>query len=97
MEFLVRVYSNYLRLDGVPPLRLVIYGEGSDRPFLVSLSEELGISDRVDFREPIDEDRLVDVYNSFSLFALPSHQEGFGFPSLRPRPARSPSSLSRTP
>jgi glycosyltransferase involved in cell wall biosynthesis len=25
---------------------------------------------------------LVEVYNSFSLFSLPSHQEGFGFPII---------------
>jgi len=60
----------------------VICGEGTDRPFLENLCRELGISDKVEFRGEVREEDLVAMYNSFSLFVLPSHQEGFGFPII---------------
>lgn len=82
VEFLIRAYALYVRKDIVSPLKLVICGEGTDRPFLENLCTELGVSDRVEFRGEVREDDLVATYNSFSLFVLPSHQEGFGFPII---------------
>jgi len=82
VEFLIRSYAIYVRKEGVPPLKLVICGEGTDRPFLENLCRELGISDKVEFRGEVREEDLVAMYNSFSLFVLPSHQEGFGFPII---------------
>jgi len=82
VEFLIRAYAIYVRKEGVPPLKLVICGEGTDRPFLENLCRELGISDKVEFRGEVREEDLVAMYNSFSLFVLPSHQEGFGFPII---------------
>jgi len=82
VEFLIRAYALYDKKEGVPPLKLVICGEGTARPFLENLCRELGITDKVEFRGEIKEEDLVATYNSFSLFVLPSHQEGFGFPII---------------
>lgn len=82
VEFLIRAYAVYSRKEGITPMRLAIYGTGSDLPYLKSLVSELGVSDRVDFQDPVDESHLVQTYCSFSMFVLPSLQEGFGFPII---------------
>ena len=82
VELLVHAFAIYSRRPGAAPLRLNIYGGGTDLPYLKALASELGVSDIVDFRGPIEEELLVKTYNSFSLFVLPSLQEGFGFPII---------------
>ncbi|MBI0584500.1 MAG: glycosyltransferase family 4 protein [Methanomassiliicoccus sp.] len=82
VEFLVRAFAAYMKREDNPPMRLAIYGNGTDLFYLKALSSELGVAEEVDFHEPVDEDKLVQTYNSFSLFVLPSFQEGFGFPII---------------
>lgn len=82
VEFLVRAFAAYRKDASRPPLRLVICGEGSDRGMLEALAGELGVAESVEFRPPVPEEELVETYNSFSLFVLPSIQEGFGFPII---------------
>jgi glycosyltransferase involved in cell wall biosynthesis len=82
IEFLIRAYAIYSQRLGKVPLRLVICGEGTDQAALERLAMELGVANGVEFRGPIPEEKLVETYNSFSLFSLPSHQEGFGFPII---------------
>jgi len=82
VELLVRAYGAYRSRGGRPPLRLAIYGEGSDQPELEALARELGVADGVEFHPPVPQDLLVETYNSFSLFVLPSLQEGFGMPII---------------
>lgn len=82
IEFLIKAYAIYSQRIGTVPLRLAICGEGTDQGVLERLAMELGVADGVEFRGPIAEEKLVETYNSFSLFSLPSHQEGFGFPII---------------
>jgi len=64
-------------------VKLVICGRRNDQyPGLARLVQELGLSDSVEFRGSVSDDQLVEVYNSFDVFVLPSEWEGFGFPIL---------------
>jgi glycosyltransferase involved in cell wall biosynthesis len=60
------------RLDGV---RVVVGGEGTDRPELARLAGELGVADRVDL--PGWSDEPAAALRGFDVFCLPSRSEGF--------------------
>ena len=59
-------------------LRLLIAGEGEDKPRLQSLADQLGASQQVIFCGRIAEDELADHHRLATVFALPSTGEGFG-------------------
>lgn len=65
------------------PAKLVICGEKKQEyDALVTLAKELGLNQIVEFRGSLTDEELVDAYNSFDVFVLPSEWEGFGFPIL---------------
>jgi glycosyltransferase involved in cell wall biosynthesis len=65
------------------PVRLVICGSKRlEYPALVKLATEHDISRDVEFRGFVTEETLVETYNSFDVFVLPSEWEGFGLPIL---------------
>jgi glycosyltransferase involved in cell wall biosynthesis len=78
VEALLRAFALARSSSGSSDLRLVICGEGPDEAVLRRMAEDLGGG--VEFRGLVPEDRLVDTYCSFNVFAFPSLQEGFGFP-----------------
>jgi glycosyltransferase involved in cell wall biosynthesis len=82
VEFIIRAYSILQERHPRADCKLAICGEGPDEDRLRSLVRDLGIEGSVEFRGQIPEDRLLETYNSFTLFAFPSLQEGFGFPIL---------------
>lgn len=82
LEYLVRAFHLHTRQYPSSDLRLVLYGDGTDRGRLEALVRELGIDGRVEFRGPVPEEKLVETYNSFSMLAMTSFQEGFGFPII---------------
>lgn len=49
---------------------------------LRAMVKRMGLEERVKFKGYVPEDRIVDVYNSFTIFAFPSMFEGFGLPIL---------------
>jgi phosphatidylinositol alpha-1,6-mannosyltransferase len=64
-------------------IRLVIAGQGDDRPRLEQLVDRFGLSDVVTFPGSISEDDLPEVYRSANLFSLVSdrgHGRGEGIP-----------------
>jgi len=61
------------RVDG---LYLVIVGQGSDRPMLERLADELGAGDRVVFAGY--HERVAPLYGLMDVFALASNRESFG-------------------
>jgi phosphatidylinositol alpha-1,6-mannosyltransferase len=68
---------------GAPDIRLVIAGQGDDRPRLERIAARLGIAGYVTFPGSIEEDDLPDVYRCASLFSLVSdkgHLRGEGLP-----------------
>lgn len=65
------------------PVKLMICGKRNlEYTRLVRLTTELALSDVVQFRGSIPDDELVQAYNSFDVFVLPSEWEGFGLPIL---------------
>jgi phosphatidylinositol alpha-1,6-mannosyltransferase len=61
-----------------PNARLVIAGEGGDRPRLERLASETGAGSAIEFTGFVDAARLADLYQRASLLLLPSRGEGFG-------------------
>lgn len=73
-----------------PHLRLVIVGEGRDRPRLEACARELGIAERVVFTGFLDEPTLAAVYQRCAVFTMPSEGEGFGLVYLEAMRAGKP-------
>lgn len=61
-----------------PALRLLIAGEGDDKPRLQSLAAQIGVGQQVIFTGRIAEQELADHHRLATVFALPSTGEGFG-------------------
>jgi glycosyltransferase involved in cell wall biosynthesis len=55
-----------------PEWRLVLYGEGPDRPRLEALVEQLGLEGRVNFAGSRRAEELADAYRSLDVLAVPS-------------------------
>src|SRR5262245_49619814 len=62
----------------VPNARLVIVGEGDDRPRLERLAQESGAGDRITFTGFASDELLSACYERAALFVMPSRGEGFG-------------------
>ena len=45
---------------------------------MIALAGQNGVADAVDFAGFVDDQKLRDAYRDCTLFALPSHAEGFG-------------------
>lgn len=61
-----------------PGARLVVVGEGNDRPRLEQIAVLEGLADDVDFVGAVEDAELAQLYASCEAFVLPSGQEGFG-------------------
>ncbi len=65
------------------PVTLIKVGASSPaRPRLLRLSNELGIADRVQWRDFVSEPELIELYQTASLTMVPSFIEGFSMPCL---------------
>lgn len=62
----------------MPEARLKIVGSGPMLPELKRLASELGVSDRVDFIDPVPQDALIDLLDGSRCLVLPSPLEGLG-------------------
>ncbi|MFL6237639.1 MAG: glycosyltransferase family 4 protein, partial [Thermoanaerobaculia bacterium] len=65
-------------LTGIPEARLVVAGDGDDRPRLEAKASGLGMPDRVSFTGFTSEATLMELYRRCAAFAMPSRGEGFG-------------------
>ena len=64
--------------QAVPGVRLRVVGSGDDLPRLMTLAEQCGMAEAVEFAGLVDDETLRDAYRDCAVFALPSHAEGFG-------------------
>ncbi|HEX5367690.1 MAG TPA: glycosyltransferase family 4 protein [Acidimicrobiales bacterium] len=62
----------------VPDLRLVIVGEGYEKPRIEAVVEELGAGDWVTLRGHVTHDELVELYRTTWIVASASAREGWG-------------------
>lgn len=63
-------------------LKLVLAGDGPERPQLERLARKLGISERVSFLGSVPHDEVQAVLAGFDVFAMPSRAEGFGVAAI---------------
>jgi glycosyltransferase involved in cell wall biosynthesis len=82
VEMVIRSFALMQSRYHIKDAKLAICGEGPDEGRLKDIARELGISDAVEFRGHIPSEKILETYNSFTIFAFPSFQEGFGFPIL---------------
>jgi glycosyltransferase involved in cell wall biosynthesis len=64
-----------------PDLKVVVAGDGFERPELIRLAEALGIADDVTFLGWVPNAELPPYYRSAAVSAIPSLEEGFGIPA----------------
>ena len=64
-----------------PDLKVVLAGDGFERPALVKLAEELGISVDVIFLGWVPNADLPPYYRAAAVSVIPSLEEGFGIPA----------------
>jgi phosphatidylinositol alpha-1,6-mannosyltransferase len=83
------------RVDGDLPPRLVIAGDGDDRPRLETLAASLGLSGQVLFTGFVSEATLAELYARAAVFVMPSRGEGFGLVYLEAMRAGRPCIAAR--
>jgi glycosyltransferase involved in cell wall biosynthesis len=64
-----------------PELRVVVAGDGFERPELIKLAETLGIADQVTFLGWVPNSDLPPYYRAAAISVIPSLEEGFGIPA----------------
>jgi len=64
-----------------PELRVVVAGDGFERPELIQLAERLGIADQVTFLGWVSNSELPPYYRAAAISVIPSLEEGFGIPA----------------
>jgi glycosyltransferase involved in cell wall biosynthesis len=64
-----------------PDLKVVVAGDGFERPKLIHLAESLGIADDVTFLGWVANCDLPQYYRAAAVSVIPSLEEGFGIPA----------------
>jgi glycosyltransferase involved in cell wall biosynthesis len=64
-----------------PQLKLVLAGDGFERPALMRLAEELGIAEDTTFLGWVPNSTLPQYYRAAAVSVVPSLEEGFGIPA----------------
>jgi glycosyltransferase involved in cell wall biosynthesis len=64
-------------LHGLPDIDLLIVGEGPEHAALERLAAKEGVSERVRFLGPIEQERLPEIYNAIDALVLASSREGW--------------------
>ena len=73
-----------------PDARLVVAGDGDDRPRLESRARSLGLSHAVSFAGRVSDARLNELYDECRFLVMPSRDEGFGLVFLEAMRAGKP-------
>lgn len=80
-----------------PAARLVVVGEGDDRPRLERLARELGVAARVEFRGFVPGVEKVALMQGATALVYPSRKEGWGLPVLEAAACGVPAVVSDVP
>lgn len=86
----LRAFKLFTEMPGTDGYRFVICGEGPMKSELVSLSESLGIADRVVFTSGLVKKDLLELYNGMVVFANSSMHEGLGLTALEAQACGAP-------
>jgi len=83
-------------LDYERNVRFLVVGDGPLLPRMLSLSIELGISDRVSFWGFVPENEKLHIYSHCDAYVMPSVSEPFGITALEAMASGTPCILSKT-
>ncbi|MDD3987319.1 MAG: glycosyltransferase [Candidatus Methanomethylophilaceae archaeon] len=86
----IRAFKLFTEMPGTDGYRFVICGDGPLKNDLVSLSESLGIADRVEFTSGLGKEELLGLYNEMVVFANSSMHEGLGLTALEAQACGAP-------
>jgi len=81
----------------VPSLRVLIIGEGDDRPRLQAMSRDLGLSDVVEFTGYVSEERKIELLQRIWFKVTTSSKEGWGLTVLEANACGTPVVASNVP
>jgi glycosyltransferase involved in cell wall biosynthesis len=88
---LLRAFAAAHRLvNGAPPMRLILAGDGPDRIALMRQAAALGIAAYVELPGQLSREALRTLYARADAFVLPSERESFGLAALEARTAGLP-------
>jgi glycosyltransferase involved in cell wall biosynthesis len=73
-----------------PDLKLVVAGDGFERPDLIALAESLGIAGDVTFLGWVPNSELPPYYRAAAVSVIPSLEEGFGIPAAEAMGCQTP-------
>jgi phosphatidylinositol alpha-1,6-mannosyltransferase len=73
-----------------PNARLLVVGDGDDRPRLEARVASAGLAHAIQFRGRVDQERLAALYRAAAFFVMPSTNEGFGLVYLEAMRAGKP-------
>lgn len=73
-----------------PDIRVVIAGDGFERPELIALAESLGIARDVTFLGWVPNSELPPYYRAAAVSVIPSLEEGFGIPAAEAMGCQTP-------
>ncbi len=69
--------------EHIPNARLVLAGDGFERPRLKTMAQNLGIEDYVEFLGPVPFTQMPDLFRRCAIFCLPTLAEAFGLSLLQ--------------
>ena len=98
VDGLFRIFAKVNR--EMPAILVKVGPRSPDRPRLEALARELGVANRIMFRDFVPEDEMVRLYQSAAVTVVPSFLEGFSMPCLEAMSTGCPlvaSSLSAIP
>jgi glycosyltransferase involved in cell wall biosynthesis len=79
IRFLVEAVARIA--DRFPDVRLVLAGDGFERPELEALARRLGVAERTTFLGAVPNAELPRYYRAAAVSVIPSLEEGFGIPA----------------
>ena len=84
-------------LQSIPNAKLVIVGEGDDRPRLERIVDAKGLHESVEFTGFVDEERKVQLLQSMWMLVMPSSKEGWGLTVTEANACGTPAVVSDVP
>lgn len=76
VDVLLRALADVVAV--LPQIQAVIVGDGPERPFLVSMAEQLKLANNVTFVGAKSHQELIPYYQAAAIFVSPTLSEGFG-------------------
>lgn len=78
IDYLIKAFHLLVQNNPTKKIRLMIIGDGPNREEYEQLTHTLGIDDKVQFLGKVQNDKLPDYYNLFSVAVSVSDSESFG-------------------